>query len=59
MTNKQIIRYLVEEEGLENVFDMIGLDPVVALFELHEIGVIDLERLIESLEDDEEQDDEG
>lgn len=58
MKVKQILQELIDEYGLEGVFDFLEVSPVEALLELHEIGSIDLERLLEYY-DDEEQDDEG
>lgn len=58
MKTKQIITELIEEYGLEGVFEFLEVSPVEALLELHEIGSIDLERLLDYY-NDEEQDDEG
>lgn len=55
MKTKQIIRELIEEYGLEGVFEFLEVSPVEALLELHEIGSIDLERLVEYYHEREDQ----
>jgi hypothetical protein len=57
MKTKQILKELIDEYGLEYVFEILEVSPEEALLELYEIGSIDLERLIEHFNNDEEQDD--
>ncbi len=56
MKTKQILKELIDEYGLEYVFEILEMPPEEALLELYEIGSIDLERLIEHFDNDEEQD---
>lgn len=56
MKTKQILRDMIDLYGLEEVFELLEIEPVDAILELYEIGSVDLERLLE-YHNDQEQDD--
>ena len=47
MTTKQFLKELLGELTLEEAFNFFELEPETALMALDEIGLIDLERMIE------------
>ena len=44
MTSKTFIKEIIEEYGIEGIFDILNINPVEALEALAEVGVLDLER---------------
>jgi hypothetical protein len=53
MTTKDYIQILIEDRGLESIFDLLNVTPSEALLALDEIGFIDLERLKAYYDEDE------
>ncbi|MCA2973867.1 MAG: hypothetical protein IM337_07605 [Microcystis sp. M110S1] len=55
MTSK-LLKELLNNYDLEEVFLILEVDPYDALLKLYEIGEVDLERLEEYLDDSESED---
>lgn len=59
VNERRILREIVDEVGLEEVLLSSGLDPVEALVILYEAGEFDLERLVSSYEELEEEEEDS
>lgn len=55
MTSK-LLKELLSNYDLEEVFQILEIDPFDALIKLYEIGEVDLERLGEYLDDSDTED---
>lgn len=59
VNERELLKNLVEEVGLEELLQSQGLDPVEALFALYNCGEFDLERLVLSYDDESEDDEDS
>lgn len=59
VNERRILREIVDEVGLEEVLLSSGIDPVEALVILYEAGEFDLERLVSSYEELEEEEEDS